>query len=188
MRILAVHGPAATTIQRVADDVELPERYVYRLFGTRHALVLACTDEVGARLSAMIRRAAAAQPEDPLSAAWVGFRRLIADGVIAGCWLQACAAARTNEAIAARCRDLIAQLREEVGRLGGARTADVDRFLAYAALAVMMRALAVDLAEWSPLSPESWRTGHLVLGQRQVVGFDLAGARAVSDPKPPEHR
>jgi predicted dithiol-disulfide oxidoreductase (DUF899 family) len=80
---------------------------MFRLFGSKQALFVACLDELESRVRQVFGQAAAADPRDPLPAMRVGFRELLADGVLTGLWLQACAAARRDEMVAARCRSLI---------------------------------------------------------------------------------
>lgn len=94
-------------VQEVADQIGVSQPHVFRLFGSKQALFLACLDELESRVRQVFGQAAAANPRDPLPAMRVGFRELLADGVLTGLWLQARAAARRDEMVAARCRSLI---------------------------------------------------------------------------------
>jgi AcrR family transcriptional regulator len=160
MRVFADRGLTTSAVQRIADDIGVSQPYVFRLFGSKRALFLACLDELEARLVEVFRRTAAARPADSLPALRASFRQMIADGVVTGLWLQACAAARTDEVVAARCRSLIAAVLDETGRLTGATAEDLTAALANAALVVMLQALGVDLGVGSAAAVESLRTGQ----------------------------
>ncbi|PZF81602.1 TetR/AcrR family transcriptional regulator [Jiangella anatolica] len=146
MRVIADHGLTTAAMQRVADEIGVSQPYVFRLFGSKQGLLLACVDEVGARVRTTFRAAAAAQPGDPLTAMGAGFRELLAGGVTGGLWLQASAVARHDEVVAARCRDVIAILLDEAARLTGAGPDDLARFLADGSLVVLLQAIGVDLS------------------------------------------
>jgi AcrR family transcriptional regulator len=107
-------------VQEVADQIGVSQPYVFRLFGKQPGLVLACLDELESRVRQVFGQAAAANPRDPPPAMRVGFRELLADGVLTGLWLQACAAARRDEMVAARCRSLISGVLEEAEQLADA--------------------------------------------------------------------
>lgn len=145
MRIFADHGLTTAAMQRVADEIGVSQPYVFRLFGSKQAFFLACLDELEARIREVCRQAVATRPGDPMVAMRAGFRELIQDGVIPGFWLQACAAARRDEAVAARCRAVMAAAMEDAGRLTDASPDDLARSLADGALITMLQAIAVDL-------------------------------------------
>ena len=114
-------------------------------------------DELEARVRGVFRQAAATHPEGPLQAMGAGFRTLVADGVVTGVWLQACATARGDDAVAARCRALIAGVLDEAARLTGAPPDDLAAFVANGALVVMLQALGVDLAAGSRAAVDALR-------------------------------
>jgi AcrR family transcriptional regulator len=130
---------------------------VFRLFGTKQSFFLACLDEMEGQVRAIFRQAAATRPGDPLEAMGAGFRELIADGVISGLWLQACAAARRDETVAARCRSLISGVLEEAAQLTRAAPDDLARFAARGALVVLLQPLGVDLTGGSRAAVDSLR-------------------------------
>ncbi|HZM81944.1 MAG TPA: hypothetical protein VFC19_40005 [Candidatus Limnocylindrales bacterium] len=109
------------------------------------------------RVRDVLRDAAAAARDDPLPAMRAGFRGLLSDGVIPGLWLQACAAARRDEVVAARCRVLISGVLEETARLSEGSPDRIGRALADGALIVMLQAIGVDLAGGSHAAIDSLR-------------------------------
>lgn len=151
MAAFADHGPTTSAIERVAAEIGVSQPYVFRLFGSKQTFFLACLDELETRVRDVFRRAAATSTEDPTRATGAmramgeGFRDLVADGVITGLWLQACALARGNDEVAARCRALISGVLHESARLTGAGPADLAGFLADGALVMLLQALGVDL-------------------------------------------
>lgn len=157
MRVFADHGLTTASMQRVADEMAVSQPYVFRLFGSKRDFFLACVAELEARIRQVFQRAAAQSPDDPLPAMRAGFRLLIADGVITGLWLQACAAARSDEAVAARCRAVLAGILDEAGHRSAAGPDELRGSLALGALVVMLQALGVDLSQGSQAAIDSLR-------------------------------
>ncbi|SDU14876.1 DNA-binding transcriptional regulator, AcrR family [Jiangella alkaliphila] len=147
MRVVADDGLTTAALQRVADEIGVSQPYVFRLFGSKQGLLLACIDEVGSRVRTEFRAAAAGRPGDPMTAMGAAFRELLAGGVTGGLWLQASAIARRDEVVAARCREVIAVLLAEAAGLTGAGGDDLARFLADGALVVLLQAIGVDLRD-----------------------------------------
>ncbi|MBB6551679.1 TetR/AcrR family transcriptional regulator [Nonomuraea rubra] len=157
MRVFADHGFVTASIQQVADEIGVSQPYVFRLFGSKHAFFLACLDELERQLLEVVRQAAATSPDDPVAAMRAGFRGMLAGGVISGLWLQACAAARRDETVAARCRAVISGILGEVARLTGAGMDGLARNLADGALVVMLQAVGADLTGGSLAAIDSLR-------------------------------
>ncbi len=107
MRVFADHGLTTASIQKVADRMGVSQPYVFRLFGSKRNLFLACLDELEARIGQVLQQEAGVHPAEPLPA-----MRALPDAhrgrVVTGLWLQACAAARSDEVVAAHCRALVA--------------------------------------------------------------------------------
>ncbi|TCB90734.1 TetR/AcrR family transcriptional regulator [Micromonospora zingiberis] len=157
MRVFADHGLTTASVQQVADQMGVSQPYVFRLFGSKREFFLACLDEMEARIRQVLRQTAVECPDDPLPAMRAGFRALIADGVVTGLWLQACAAARSDEAVAARCRALIGGILDEAEQLSTAGPQELRGTLALGALVVMLQALGMDLSEGSQAAIDSLR-------------------------------
>ncbi|WP_433611403.1 TetR/AcrR family transcriptional regulator [Dactylosporangium sp. CA-139114] len=157
MRVFADHGLTTASVQKVADQMGVSQPYVFRLFGSKSDFFLACVDEMEGRIRRVLRQAAAHNPGDPLPAMRADFRALIADGVVTGLWLQACAAARSDEAVAARCRAVIGGILDEAAHWSTAESRELRDTLALGALVVMLQALSVDLSEGSQAAIDSLR-------------------------------
>lgn len=149
MRVFADHGLTTAAVQRIADEIGVSQPYVFRLFGSKRAFFLACMDEMEVRVREVFRQSAAAAPEQPFEAMGAGFRDLIADGVISGLWIQSCAAARGDEAIAARCRTFLAGVLEEVDQVTGAGADALAQFLGTGSLVMVLQAVGADLTAGS---------------------------------------
>ncbi|MFF5218611.1 TetR/AcrR family transcriptional regulator [Micromonospora sp. NPDC000442] len=160
MRVFADHGLTTASIQQVADQMGVSQPYVFRLFGTKRNLFLACLDELEARIRRVLHEAASQHPDDPLPAMRADFRTLIADGVITGLWLQACAAARSDEAVAAHCRAVVGRILDHAGRLSTAGPQELRGTLALGALVVMLQALGIDLSGGSQAAIDSLRDAY----------------------------
>ncbi|MFB7252491.1 TetR/AcrR family transcriptional regulator [Microbacterium sp. NPDC056234] len=162
VRAIADLGLTTSAVQRVAEDIGVSQTYVFRLFGSKQALMLACLDEMEARMRAAFRDAAEADPDEPLEAMGAGFRSLVADGSLSGFWLQACAAARGDEAVAARCRSFISGVLEEADRGAGSTPEELSSFLGRGALVLQLQALGVDLSGGSGAAVAALRAGRRV--------------------------
>lgn len=157
MRVFADHGLTTSSIRQVAAEIGVSQPYVFRLFGTKQSFFVACLDEMEGRVREVFRHATATRPSDPLEAMGAGFRDLVADGVISGLWLQACAAARRDDVVASRCRSLISSVLNEAEQLTGAAPDDLARFLANGALVMLLQAVGADLAGGSLAAVDSLR-------------------------------
>lgn len=146
VRAFADHGLTMTGVQRIADEIGVSQPYLFRLFGSKRGLFLACVDELERRVRDGFRAAAATAGDQPFDGMGRGFRELVADGVLSGFWLQACATARSDEEVAARCRALLRDVLDDVERLSGAGADEVARFLADGALVVLLQAVGADLS------------------------------------------
>ncbi|MFY1689681.1 TetR/AcrR family transcriptional regulator [Plantactinospora sp. WMMB782] len=159
LRVFADHGLTTAAVQKVADQMGVSQPYVFRLFGSKRDFFLACLAELEARIRQVIGQTAAQRPDTPLPAMRAGFRALIADGVITGFWLQACAVARSDEVVAVRCRAVLRGVLDEADRHSAAGAEELRDTMARGALVVMLQALGVDLTEGSQAAVDSLRTG-----------------------------
>lgn len=162
VKAIADLGVTTSAVQRVAEKIGVSQPYVFRLFGSKQALLLACLDEMEDRVRAVFRDAAGLDPDEPLEAMGAGFRSLLADGVLSGLWLQACAAARGDEAVAARCRRFITGVLQEVELCTGAMSEELFSFLGRGALVLQLQALGVDLSRGSRVAVDALRTERTI--------------------------
>ncbi|MGO2931804.1 TetR/AcrR family transcriptional regulator [Microbacterium sp.] len=144
----ADHGVTTVAIQHVAAQMGVSQPYVFRLFGSKKAFFLACVDELAPRITEMLLSTGAGV-EEPLEEMGAGFRALVSDGVISGFWLQACAAARADDEIASKCRDVIARSLRAVQASAGVDADVLAGFFGRGALVMMLQTLGVDLSEGS---------------------------------------
>lgn len=157
MRVFADHGLTTSAVQQIADEIGVSQPYVFRLFGSKQALFLACLDELVDRVRTVFRAAATTSPDDPLLAMGESFRDLVADGVISGLWLQACAAARRDDAVAERCRSVLAEVLGEASALTQAGPTELTGFLANGSLVMLLQALGMDLTGGTRAAVDSLR-------------------------------
>jgi AcrR family transcriptional regulator len=157
-RAFADHGLTTTAIHQVAAEMGVSQPYVFRLFGSKKAFFLACVDELEARVRTTFNDAARDAPEESIESMGAGFRTLVADGVISGLWLQACAVARNDEAVAARCRLLISRVLREAEQHTRTGPDELAAFLGRGALVVLFQALGVDLSAGSRAAVDTLRT------------------------------
>lgn len=147
MVAFADHGLTSVAVGRVAREIGISQPYVFRLFGSKHALFMACLDELEVQFRQTLRDAVQNSPDVPERFGVMGaaFRDLVSDGTASGLWLQACALARFDDEIAARCRMILAGTLREAERLTGADSGDVAGFAADGALVIFLRAIGADL-------------------------------------------
>ncbi|GLZ81061.1 hypothetical protein Afil01_58680 [Actinorhabdospora filicis] len=146
LRVLADLGPTTAAVQQVAAEIGVSPPYVFRLFGGKQGFFVACLDELEDRVRTVFATAAT---EEPFGEMGARFREHVRDGVFSGLLVQALAAARHDEVIAARCRSLIAGVLEEVAQTTGATDETLAGFLADGALVFMLQAIGADLTEGS---------------------------------------
>lgn len=144
----ADRGMTTAAVQQVASRIGVSQPYVFRLFGSKQAFFLACVDELPALITEMFLRTAQGA-EEPMEEMGAGFRDLVSDGVISGFWLQACAAARADEVIARRCRDVISRALQVAQDRTGADAERLAAFFGRGALVMMLQTLGVDLSAGS---------------------------------------
>ena len=144
----ADRGITTAAIQQVADRMGVSQPYVFRLFGSKRAFFLACIDSLPTLTTeALVRNAAEA--EDPMESIGTGFRDLVADVAISGFWLQACAAARSDDEIAIKCRGVVSSVLRAAQAGTGADAEGLAVFFGRAALVMMFQTLGIDLSEGS---------------------------------------
>jgi len=142
-------GITTAAVQAIADAIGVSQPYIFRLFGSRQRLVLACIDELEERIRRVFELSAVAAPDDTWAAMGAGFRALLADGVLAGFWLRASAAARSDPVIAERSRAFYARLLAVGELLTGAGTKELAVAFGRGASVVLLQPLGVDLSRGS---------------------------------------
>lgn len=145
----ADHGLTTRAVHKVAEQMGVSQTYVFRLFGSKQAFFLACIDELEARILGVFVRAVEEGADSTLEEMGVGFRALVSDGTISGFWFQACAAARADDAIAHRCREVISNVLHLVQSTTSAGASELAAFFGRGALVMMLQTLRVDMSAGS---------------------------------------
>ncbi len=116
----AAGGYAATSTEAIAKDAGISQPYLFRLFGTKRELFLACHEVCHARIRDAFRDAAAtAPPEGRLEAMGKAYVALLEDRAMLRFQMQSYAATADQE-IRAQVRARYGELVQEVRRLTGA--------------------------------------------------------------------
>jgi AcrR family transcriptional regulator len=147
VRLIAERGISSPVISAVAREIGVSQGYVFQLFGSKQAFLLACLEE----LEEMIRGAFAATAAqgldtDPLATLGAGFRRLLDDGTVSGLWLQASAVARSDEVVAERLRRLLSAVLDDITRLAPIDDTELADFTARGALVLLLQPIGIDFA------------------------------------------
>jgi AcrR family transcriptional regulator len=129
LRHFAKGGLHGTSTEAVAEDIGLSQPYLFRLFGTKRELFLACCEACIERTRAAFRSACAGDtPEDRLHSMGRAYRDVLADEDLLGFQLQMYAAASGDPVIAERARALYEPMMAEIESLSGAGEEEVYAF------------------------------------------------------------
>jgi AcrR family transcriptional regulator len=146
----ATAGFHGTSTEDIADDVELSQPYLFRLFGTKRDLFLACCDACDERIrNAFADACTGDTPEERLRSMGMAYRQLLADEHMLRFQLQMYAAAGDPEIrtpVAANYRALLDDLRVR----SGATEDDTIRFVSIGMFLNVATSLGLDdvLASW----------------------------------------
>ena len=158
----AAHGLHGTSTEAIARRAGVSQPYLFRLFGTKKALFLACSERCFARITAAFRDAAAtvpgATPAERLAAMGAAYIALLSDRTLLRGQLQLYAACEDPE-IQAAARPRWRGLVEEVQRLSGASPEELRAFMAQG----MLRNVAAALNLLELADSEPW-VGRLLWG------------------------
>lgn len=121
LRHFAAGGLHGTSTEAIADDIGLSQPYLFRLFGTKRELFLACCEACNGRtLDAFVAACDGDTPEERLRSMGHAYGDVLADEDLLGFQLQMYAAASGDPVIAARARELYQRLIDEITRMSGA--------------------------------------------------------------------
>ena len=165
-------GLQGTSTEKIATGAEISHPYLFRLFGTKKELFLACVERCFANLTRMFTAAAEAAPEgERLMAMGHAYVGLLADREMLQLQLQTYAACADPEVRAAASHGY-AELWALVARLSGAPEEDVRGFFATGMLLNM--AAAMDLPQIA--GDPGWALAHL----REEAGRRRGGPGPIS--------
>jgi AcrR family transcriptional regulator len=149
-----LHG---TSTEKIAAGAEISHPYLFRLFGTKKGLFLACLDRCHVRLRETFAQAAEAAGEgDRLAAMGKAYVELLGDREMLLLQLQGYAACDDDQ-VRATASDGYAELWQLVERLSGAPEDEVRAFFATGMLLNM--AAAMDLPQIA--GDPGWALAHL---------------------------
>ncbi len=137
----AVTGYHGTPTDAIARRAGISQPYLFRLYGTKKDLFLACVERCFDRVVDTFRAAAADPPEEcesALEAMGHAYMEMLADRELLLFQLQTYAAA-DDEEIRAVARRRYEELLEEIGRLGGI---DRDEIRAFAGKGMLLNVAA----------------------------------------------
>jgi AcrR family transcriptional regulator len=140
----AQHGYNGTSTDQVAREAGISQPYLFRLFGTKRELFLACHEAMHARIAESFAAAAEAVPaEERFHAMGEAYTALLADRTSLLFQMQSYAACSDPE-IQARVRERYADLVRQVREATGAEPAELWSFFANGMLLNVIAALKLE--------------------------------------------
>jgi AcrR family transcriptional regulator len=141
----AQNGYNGTSTDRVAREAGISQPYLFRLFGTKRELFLACNAAMHDRIAATFAGAAAdAPPEERMKAMGDSYNALLADRDALLFQMQSYAACSDPE-IQTRVRDRYGRLVRQVQEMTGATPAELWAFFSNGMLLNVIAALDLDV-------------------------------------------
>ena len=141
----AQHGYNGTSTDQVAREAGISQPYLFRLFGTKRELFLACHEAMHARIAETFAAAARGLPQDErMKAMGNSYTSLLADRNVLLFQMQSYAACADPE-IQTHVRDRFAALVRSVQEATGATPADLWSFFAHGMLLNVIAAVDLDV-------------------------------------------
>jgi AcrR family transcriptional regulator len=148
----AIGGLHGTSTEAIARRAGISHAYLFRLFGTKKHLFIACVGLCYERVGATFAAAAVGEtPSERLQSMGAAYREMLADRELLLGQMQSYAACSEPE-IREVVRDGYRRLVAEVGRLSGAGGADLQGFFAMG----MLLNVAASMDDPALGDPESW--------------------------------
>jgi len=170
----ATEGYIAASTEAIARDAGISQPYLFRLFGTKKELFLACHDRCMERVSETFREAARGRPpEERLEAMGNAYTALLADRGLLLFQMQSYAASADPE-IQAHVRRHYGELVAEVTRLARAEPHEAWMFFAHGMLlnviaSLDLRAIAHEDA-WAAAWTAPWELIGAAEGRPETSG------------------
>lgn len=143
----AANGFHGTSTEVIAADAGVSQPYLFRLFGTKRDLFIACCARACARVAEAFRAAAeGADPGEELAQMGAAYRGLVADEHLLR-FMHQMYAATSDPAIQAASRQGYADLVALVRELSGAPEEDIAAFFARGMLINVMASLDLELLD-----------------------------------------
>jgi AcrR family transcriptional regulator len=145
LKVFSSGGYDSVSVGTVAALAGVSQPYIFRLFGTKKDLYVACIEKRTSEIREAFAAAASSQPDDPLTAMAAAYLNLLADDPDAlSCQLQAWSTSGVPE-IRDAVRTSYLDIWRDVHRLSGASGDELRDFMAQGMLLTVVAAL--DLAE-----------------------------------------
>lgn len=161
LRHFALGGYQGTSTEAIARETGLSQPYLFRLFGTKRDLFLACCDRCHEIVVATFRDAAAGLPEDERFAAMGrAYVDLLEDRTLLLFQMQTYAAS-SDPVIQARVRANYAEVVRDVAALSGGGPEDVWSFAAQGMLLNVIASLDLDASDDEGLTAAFSRPGEM---------------------------
>jgi AcrR family transcriptional regulator len=142
----AARGYHGTPTEAITKRAGISHAYLFRLYGTKKELFLACLDRCFDRTIEAFRDAAATADGEANAAMGRAYVEMLGDRDLV--LLQHQIYAVDDEEIRARARERYARLRDEIARLGGLSREDTLRFMGQGMLLNVITSLGFDPEEW----------------------------------------
>jgi AcrR family transcriptional regulator len=140
----ALHGYNGTSTDQVAREAGISQPYLFRLFGTKRGLFLACHDAWHARLAQTFADATrGVAPDERFGAMGQAYNELLADRTSLLFQMQSYAATSDAE-IQAHVRERFSDLVHQVAEATGAGPAELWNFFAHGMLLNVIAALKLE--------------------------------------------
>ena len=142
-------GYHGTPTEAIAKRAGISHAYLFRLYGTKKELFLACADRCFDRTIAVFRDAVAnaEDGDEPISVMGRAYIDRLGDRELLLIQLQVYAATGDPE-IRAKARERYAELRKRVAEIGGVSDADALAFMGQGMLLNNAAAMGLDPGEW----------------------------------------
>jgi len=169
----AASGYSAASTDAIARDAGISQPYLFRLFGTKRDLFLACEDRTHERLLATFREAAAGvEPETRMSAMGKAYVETLGDRTFLLFQMQAYAACADPQ-IQAHVRRRYIELGDEVRRLTGADPAGLWRFFSTGMLLNVVASLDLAAADQGSEWVSRWSEPNTLLSEMNPAGSPI---------------
>jgi AcrR family transcriptional regulator len=154
MHEFSIGGYAGTSAAAIAARAGISQPYVFRLFGTKKELFVACIEERTRQIRAAMTGAAEASPDDPCGAMAAAYMALLLDDPVSlRSQLQAWASAYDPE-IGEAARASYLSIWSDVGTAAGLADDEVRDFMAHGMLLTVLAALDLPHLYGDPSQPQ----------------------------------
>ena len=167
----AQHGYNGTSTDQVAREAGISQPYLFRLFGTKRELFLACHEVMHGRIAESFTEAARGVPrEERMAAMGQAYTSLLADRSSLLFQMQSYAACSDPE-IQARVRERYADLVRQVAEATGAAPAELWSFFASGMLLNVIAALNLEVLAPNENWAACWVDPLTMLADAEATGL-----------------